>query len=173
MSESSGELIIREHYNRFCRSMFVLSAAVFAGGGLYAGYGVNDLYTSGESRLAVFGASLGTALLFVTAYGLLRQYLELRVNGTHIRARAWPFPWTKIGVEQVINSEIVEIDPFRDYGGWGMKGIAQDRLIGGGDTTALRITYTHESGETRKLTFLTDRAEEVDKFINIERTVNS
>ncbi|MXW61109.1 MAG: hypothetical protein F4003_04910 [Acidimicrobiaceae bacterium] len=170
MSESSGELIIREHYNRFCRTMFVVTAAMFAGPGVFA---VIYFYTSGESRLVLFGASLGAALLLVIAYGLLRQYLELRVSGTHIRARAWPFPWTRIAIEQVINSEIVEIDPFKDYGGWGMKGTAQDRQIGGSGTKALRITYTHESGETRKLTFLTDRAEEVDKFINIEKTVNS
>ncbi|MDE0066431.1 MAG: hypothetical protein OXN44_06120, partial [Acidimicrobiaceae bacterium] len=58
----------------------------------------------------------------------------------------------------------------RDYGGWGLKGTKRDRLIGGGGTTALRITYTHESGEERKLTFLTDRADEAQQRIAQEQS---
>ncbi len=45
-----------------------------------------------------------------------------------------------------------------------------DRLIGGGGTTALRITYTHKSGEECKLTFLTDQAAEADQRIASVRT---
>jgi len=70
-----------------------------------------------------------------------------------------------VPIDQVLTSEVVKIDPLRDYGGWGIKGTRRDRLVGGGGTTALRITYTHESGEERKLTFLTDRAEEAAALI--------
>ena len=86
-----------------------------------------------------------------------------------VTARAWPFPGTVVPIDQVLTSEVVKIDPLRDYGGWGIKGTRRDRLVGGGGTTALRITYTHESGEERKLTFLTDCADEADRRIVSQR----
>ncbi len=75
-----------------------------------------------------------------------------------------------IPIDRVLNSEVVKIDPMRDYGGWGLKGTRRDKLIGGGGTSAIRITYTHKSGEERKLTFLTDQAEEVNQRIASQRT---
>ena len=64
----------------------------------------------------------------------------------------------------------MRVPKMRDYGGWGLKGSRRDRLIGGDGTTALRITYTHESGEERKLTFLTDQADDADQRIASVRT---
>ena len=136
-----------------------------AAGGVICGYGVTDLYSSGESVFKVVVAALVTVLTFVVSFGLLRLHLELRIDRKRIATRAWPFPWTVVPIDQVLASEVVQIDPLRDYGGWGLKGITQDRLIGGGGTTAVRITYTHKSGEERKLTFLTDQAEEVNQRI--------
>ena len=104
------------------------------------------------------------------AVGILLQYLEIRIGENSVAARAWPLPSTVVCIDQVVTSEVVQINPYRDYGGWGFRGPAQDRLIGGGGTTALRITYTHEPGETRKLTFLTDRADEALQRIASERT---
>lgn len=145
--------------------MFLVSAAVIAVLGVICGYGVTDLYSSGESVFKVVGAALGTVLTFVVSFGLLRLHLELRIDRKRVAARAWPFPWTVVPIDQVLASEVVQIDPLWDYGGWGLKGTRRDLLIGGGGTTALRITYTHESGEQRKLTFLTERAEEVEQII--------
>ena len=169
-SLNNGELRIRESYNPWCRATFLVMAAVMAGFGVYAGYGVTDLYSSGESVLEMVGVALGSAFAFVMSFGLFRFHLELRISENRVAARAWPFPWTEVPIDQVLTSEVVQINPWRDYGGWGLKGSAQDRLIGGGGTTALRITYTHESGEKRKLTFLTDRADEALQRIALQRT---
>ncbi len=145
--------------------MFLVSAAVIAGFAVFSGYGVMDLHSSGESIFKVIGAAVATVFCFVCTYGLWRADLELRIDDERIAARAWPFPSKVVPIDQVLESEVVKIDPLRDYGGWGLKGSRRDMLIGGGGTTALRITYTHESGEERKLAFLTDRAEEVDQLI--------
>ncbi len=115
-------------------------------------------------------AALVMVLCFAFSYVILRLHLELRIDDERVAARAWPFPPTVVPIDQVLKSEVVEIDPMRDYRGWGLKGTARDRLIGGGGTTALRITYTHESGEERKLTFLTERAAEADQRITSECT---
>ena len=108
-------------------------------------------------------------LAFVVSYGLCRLRLELRISEKRVAARAWPSPWTVVSIDQVLGSEVVQINPFREYGGWGIKGTVQDRLIGGRGTRALRVTYTHASGEERKLTFLTDRAEQAQQRITWER----
>ncbi len=178
-SLGNGPLTIRETYNRFCRVSFRVSAVMMAAIGAFCGYGAIDLYRSGESsffyssressfKVMVLASLMFLCLMvlcFVFSYGLLRMYLELRIDDERIAARAWPFPSTVVPIDQVLKSEVVEINPMWEYGGWGLKGTKRDRLIGGGGTTALRITYTHESGEERKLTFLTDRAEEVDQLI--------
>lgn len=136
-----------------------------AGMGVFLGYEFTELRASGDSDLEAILSAMATVILFVVSYGLWNLHLELRINKTQISARAWPFQRTKISIDQVLTSETVKIDPFQDYNGWGIKGTRQDRLIGGGGTTALRITYNHESGEERKLTFLTDRAEEAAALI--------
>ena len=140
-SLGNGTLRIREPYNPVGRAMFLVSAAVIAVLGVICGYGVTDLYSSGESIFKVVGAALGTGLCFVCTYGLWRADLELRINDERIAARAWPFPSKVVPIDQVLKSEVVKIDPLRDYGGWGLKGTRRDMLIGGGGTTALRITY--------------------------------
>ena len=165
LDSETETLRIRETYNPVCRTMFLVGAVVIAVLGAIGSYGVTDLYSSGESVFKVVGAALVTGLTFGVSFGLLRLHLELRIDRKRVAARAWPFPWTVVPIDQVLASEVVQIDPLWDYGGWGLKGIAQDRLIGGGGTTALRITYTHESGEERKLTFLTERAEEANQRI--------
>lgn len=169
-SLNNAELRIRETYNSFCRAGFLFCAVVSAVCGVIAGYGVTDLYSSGESLFEIVGVALTAVLCFCFAVGIMRLYLELRIDQDRVAARAWPFPWTVVPIDQIITSEVVQVDPRRDYGGWGFKGLAQDRLIGGGGTTALRITYTHESGEKRKLTFLTDRADEALQRIALQRT---
>lgn len=162
MGESSGngELTIRESYKLIWRVVFRVFAATIGAGGAYVCYGIWDLYSSGESVLVVLGLALFPVFFFVMAYGVWCLHLELRIDKMDVAARAWPSPWTRIPIDQVLASEVVEINPFKDYGGWGIKGTERDRLIGGGGTTALRITYTHTSGGERKLTFLTDRADE-------------
>lgn len=153
-----------------CRAIFLVMAAIIAALGVISGYGVTDLYSSGESDFKVVGAALILVFFFVVSYGLSRLHLELRIGKKRVEARAWPSPWTVVPFDQILTSEVVKIDPFNDYGGWGLKRFEQDRLIGGGGTTALRVTYTHESGEKRKLTFLTDRADEADRRIALELT---
>lgn len=160
--------MIRERYGIVIRAIFVISAAMVAGCGVFTGYGVLDLYYSDESILEVIALALTTVLTFVGSLVLWHLHLELQISEKQIAVRAWPSPWTKISIDQVLTSEVVEIDPFKDYGGWGIKGSEQDRLIGGRGTTALRITYTHESGGQRKLSFLTDRAEEANRRIASE-----
>lgn len=166
--QDNGELTIREPYDPMFRAMFLLSAAIIAAMGL--GFGVAEFVDSSRSGWERLGAGFGMTLGVVVAYGLWRLHLILRIDERRIAARAWPFPWTKIPIDHILATEVVEIDPFKDYGGWGLKGTKRDRLIGGGGTTALRITYTDELGEERKLTFLTDRADEADRRVASEIT---
>lgn len=172
MSESlcNAELTIREHYNPACRAMFLAGSAAIAAFGVFMCYGITDLYSSGESILEVVGVAIGAVSAFAVSYGLWHLHLELRISKEQVAARAWPFPWTVVPIDQVLASAVIQIDPFLDYGGWGLKGTERDRLIGGRGTTALRITYTHECGEERKLTFLSERADEAALRIAFEQT---
>ena len=150
------------------RPILLLGAVIIAAMGL--GFGFADVFDASRSGLERSGIAAIMILAVVVAYGLWRADLELRNNDERIAARAWPFPSKVVPIDQVLKSEVVKIDPMRDYGGWGLKGTRRDMLIGGGGTTALRITYTHESGEERKLTFLTERAEEADQLLTSQRT---
>ena len=117
MGESSenGYLKIREPYDPMLRPILLLNAVIIAGFGVFSGYG--DLHNSGESGLKVIGAAVATIACFVCTYGLWRADLELRINDERIAARAWPFPSKVVPVDQVLMTEVVKIDPMRDYGG--------------------------------------------------------
>ena len=167
-SSDDGPLKIREPYDPMFRAMFLVSAAIIAAMGV--GFGGAEILDSSRSGLERIGAAMGMTFGVVVAYGLWRADLELRINDERIAARAWPFPSKVVPIDQVLMTEVVKIDPMRDYGGWGLKGTRRDMLIGGGGTTALRITYTHKSGEERKLTFLTDQATDADRRIASVRT---
>ncbi len=160
-------LKIREPYDPMFRAVFLLNAGIIVA--ITMGFGVTDIVDSTRSGLERIGVAAAMVTGIVVAYGLWRADLVLRVDGERIAARAWPFRSTEVSINQVLKSEVVTIDPMRDYRGWGLKGNRRDRLIGGGGTTALRVTYLHESGEERKLTFLTDRADEAERRITTER----
>ena len=159
-------LEIREPYDPMFRALFLVSAGATI---VIMGFVVVDIADSTLSGLEGIGVAVAMIIGVVVAYGLWRADLVLRVDGERIAARAWPFRSTVVFIDQVLKSEVVTIDPLRDYRGWGLKGSRRDRLIGGGGTTALRITYLHESGEERKLTFLTERADEAERRITAGR----
>ena len=155
-------LKIREPYDPMFRAVFLVSAGAII---VIMGFGAADILDSTISGLERIGVAVAMVAGIVVSYGLWRADLVLRVDGERIAARAWPFRSTVVSINQVLKSEVVTIDPLRDYGGWGLKGNRRDRLIGGGGTTALRVTYLHKSGEERKLTFLTERADEAKQRI--------
>ena len=158
-------LKIREPYDPMFRAIFLVSAGAII---VIIGFGVVDIADSTRSGLERIGVAMAMITGVVVAYSLWRADLVLRVDSERIAARAWPLRSTVVIINQVLKSEVVTIDPLRDYGGWGLKGSRRDKLIGGGGTTALRITYLHESGEERKLTFLTERADEAERRITTE-----
>ncbi len=160
-------LNIREPYDPMFRAMFLVSAGIIV---VIMEFGVADIFDAALSGLERIGVSVAVIVGIAAAYSLWRADLQLRIDSERVAARAWPFRSTIVSIDRVLNSEVVTIDPLRDYGGWGLKGTRRDKLIGGGGTTALRITYLHESGEERKLTFLTDRADEAERRITTERT---
>ena len=160
-------LKIREAYDPMFRAMFLVSAVIILA---ITGFGFMDAFDPALSNLERVGVSVAILLAIASAYVLWRLDLELRIRSERVTARAWPLRSTVVRIDQITHTEIVTVDPMGDYGGWGLKGTKQDKLIGGGGATALRITYLHESGEERKLTFLTDRAEEADQRITTERT---
>ncbi len=166
-NKQNDTMIIREKYDLMCRVMFLIGAAINI---VIAGFAVTGIVDSSLSNLDRIGATVATFACIAAAYTLWCLDLELRINSERVTARAWPLRSTVVPIDQVLNTEVVQIDPMGDYGGWGLKGTKQDKLIGGGGTTALRITYLHESSEERKLTFLTDRANEAERRITTERT---
>ena len=163
----NGTMRIHESYAPMFRATFLVGAGINV---VIAGFGVTGIFDSSLADLQRIGAAVTTIGCIAAAYILWRLDLDLRIDGDRITARAWPLRSTVIPIDQVLNTEVVQIDPMGDYGGWGLKGTNQDKLIGGGGTTALRITYLHRSGEERKLTFLTDRADKAERRITTELT---
>ncbi|MCY3849925.1 MAG: hypothetical protein OXF75_03860 [Acidimicrobiaceae bacterium] len=173
MSESlgNGPLMIREPYDRVFKAALLVSTAINAA--LVAAWVVAEILGSSPSSLVMVIAVIAMAVSSygVIMYGQKRAYSELQIDNVQVTAGVWPRRLAVILIEQVLTSEVVEINPREDYGGWGIKGSEQDRLIGGRGTTALRITYTHTSGEQRRLTFLTDRADEAQRRIVLEQAL--
>ncbi len=172
MSESldSEVLIIREPYDRIFRWLLLISTAINLV--LVLGWIIAEFLGSSLSSLQLTAAAIAMCgyTSVIIAYGSRRAYLEFRVSDKRLTVWVWPFRLTSILVTQILSSEAVEIDPKRDYGGWGLKGTRQDKLVGGRGTAGLRISYTHKSGQKCKLTILTDRAEEAIERIDCERT---
>ncbi len=167
MSKSldNGALTIREPYDRIFRLALLVSTAINLA--VVLGWIAAEFFGSSPSNLELIAAviAMSGSTSIVIAYGSWRAHLELRINDKRITVWVWPFRLTSIPVAQVLSSEVVKINPIRDCGRWGLKGTRRDKLIGGGGTTAVRITYTHKSGEERKLTFLTGQAEEAERRI--------
>lgn len=156
--------VTRESYAPVFRAIFLVIAAFIAA--VTLGFTLPELVDANNSALRRLGAGLELAVSFLVAYGLWRSDFELRVDDKVVSARLWPFPSVVVPIDQVVSSEVVEIRPFRDYWGWGIKGTRRDMLIGGKGTRALRITYIHKkSGKERKLTILTGHADQAEQLI--------
>ena len=115
----------------------------------------------------------GTARLWVTiplvvlltsgSWVFSRMRSELQIDDAGFTARVRPFRRMRVDARAVVDAEIVEIQPFWEFGGWWHKGLRRNRLLGGTGSTALRLTYLHHAGarepKTCRLTLLTAHAE--------------
>lgn len=88
-----------------------------------------------------------------------RMRLELHVDERGFTARVRPFRRVRVDARTVVSAELVELEPFWEFGGWWDKGLRSNRLLGGTGSTALRVTYLLDTGarepRTCRLTLLT------------------
>ena len=137
-------------------SLLVLAAGM----GVFIGL-VPDEDFSGATRLWV---AILLALSFAAAawmFSLMR--LELQIDERGFTARVRPFRRVRVDAEAVVSAELVEVQPFWEFGGWWDKGTRSDRLLGGTGSAAVRVIYRHQTGarepKTCRLTLLTAHAE--------------
>lgn len=119
-------------------SLLVLAAGMAVLVGL-----VPDEDLSGAARLWL---TILVALPFAAgawAFSLMR--LELQIDESGFTARVRPFRRVRVDAESVLSTELVEVQPFSEFGGWWDKRSGADRLLGGTGHTALRVTYVRQS----------------------------
>ena len=122
---------------------------------------VPDDDLSGTVRLWL---SISLAAPFVAAaWTFSRMRLELHVDDDGVTARVRPFRRVRLDARSVVRAELVEVEPFWEFGGWWDKGLRSNRLLGGTGSTALRVTYLFDTGarepKTCRLTLLTTHHE--------------
>ena len=101
---------------------------------------------------------LGTALCAVL---LLGMRVRIRVDNHHYTVRLWPTPFkSQVAKREIRDVYSREIDPMRNYGGWGVKGKRRDLLYSLGGRKAVTVEFRRK-GQTRKLTVTTEQADEL------------
>ena len=125
--------------SRRAQRVTVASLLVLAAGlGVFVGL-VPDEDFSGAARLwfAILLALPFAAGAWV--FSLMR--LELKIDEHGFTARVRPFRRVRVDAQSVVSTELVDVQPFSEFGGWWDKRSGSDRLLGGTGTTALRVTY--------------------------------
>lgn len=102
----------------------------------------------------------------VLAGGLLpailwKMQLRIRVDDRLYSVRLWPWPFkSEVPRREIREVYAREVDPMRDYGGWGLKGKRHDLLYSLGGKQAFTVEFRRK-GQARKLTVATERADEL------------
>ena len=92
---------------------------------------------------------------------LWTMQLRVRVDDRLYIVRLWPTPFkSQVPRREIRDVYAREVDPMRDYGGWGLKGKRHDLLYSLGGKQAVTVEYRRK-GQTRKLTVTTERADEL------------
>ena len=91
----------------------------------------------------------------------LGMRVRIRVDNRRYRVRLWPTPLkSQVSRREIREVYAREVDPMRDYGGWGLKGKRSDLLYSLGGKQAVTVEYRRK-GQTRKLTVTTERADDL------------
>ncbi|WP_419854415.1 hypothetical protein [Candidatus Poriferisodalis sp.] len=157
----ASELVERfDGKSRRAQQIFVAALLVMAAGLGTLVTAVPDDDLTGTARLWV---TVPLVMPFAAASWMFsRMRLELQIDDGGFTARVRPFRGQRVDARTVVSAEIVEVEPFWEFGGWWHKGLRSNRLLGGTGSTALRVTYVHQVGarepKTCRLTLLTAHA---------------
>jgi len=116
--------------------------------------------------------SISLAALFVAAsWTFGRMQLELEIDDRGFTARVRPFRSVRVDADSVEQAELVDVQPFSEFGGWWDRGLRSNRLLGGTGQTALRITYVQRAGarepRTCRLTLLSAHAQRLFEVLQL------
>lgn len=108
--------------------------------------------------------SISLAAVFAAASWMFsRMRLELQIDDRGFTARVRPFRRLRVDAPSVVHAELVDVQPFSEFGGWWDRGLRSKRLLGGTGRTALRVTYLLDNGarepRTCQLTLLSTHAQ--------------
>ena len=115
-----------------------------------------------ESAWAWVGA-IGPLVLLVAVCTVLFLGIRVRVrvDSRNYSVRLWPTPFkSQVALREIKDAYVREVNPMRDYGGWGLKGKRHDLLYSLGGKQAVTVEYRRK-GQARKLTVTTERADEL------------
>lgn len=151
MDSMAKQLVERfDGTSRRAQWIFVAALVVMGVGLAVLIMAVPDHDFSGTVRLWV---SISLAALFTAASWMFsRMRLELHVDDDGFTARVRPFRRVRVDARSVVSAELVELQPFWEFGGWWDKGPRSNRLLGGTGSTALRVTYLLNAGARKPRT---------------------
>ena len=107
--------------------------------------------------------AIGPVMLLVAVCTVLFLGIRVRVrvDSRHYSVRLWPTPFkSQVALREIKDAYVREVDPMRDYGGWGLKGKRSDLLYSLGGKRAVTVEYRRKR-QTRKLTVTTERADDL------------
>lgn len=161
-------ITIEESLHPVFRQLFYIIASLCFVLGSVLGLTVAIGYTGAMLLRITVSGTMMIIIGILFPYTLLRTRFQLIISNNKVLAQIWPFRGVEVDIYKIISVQTIEIDPLCEYGGWGVKGSARDRLLGGRGVIALRVTYADDGNRT--LTFLTSKAEIACNLINSRRS---
>ena len=123
------------------------------------------LVVANETRpppwLWVIMATVGIVAGVIVPVMLWVLQLRIHLDGRLYSVRIWPTPFkSQVPRRQIRGAYSREVDPMRDYGGWGLKGKRANLLYSVGGKKAVTVEYCRK-GQTHRVTVTTERADEL------------
>jgi hypothetical protein len=140
------------------RSVLLVSAALCASFGIVFGLVALLDPNLGAMQRIVLVAFLGVFTGVVLPWWLGRLAVKVEVDDSGLSVRLWPFRAVRVPHRRIERVESVTVDPLAEYGGWGIKGTADDQLFGMSGTAGVRVHY-RDGEHARRLTILTSDTE--------------
>lgn len=91
------------------------------------------------------GAGLATAIVTLALVPPFLMGVFVRLHAGHVIVGCMPVYWVRMPVEAVHDVQVVEVRPWEDYGGWGVKGSAHTPtglLFSAGGSEAVSLATT-------------------------------
>ncbi len=169
MKEDSGMVLFRE-VQRFTQPWLVALVAILAAGIWLAAIAwiffgpPADADTSDAFIMALVWLLTGVSLPALFFFS--RLITEVRADGLYVRFIPYHRGFRRYAWEEIGSSEARRYRPIREYGGWGMRGLKNNKAYNVSGDRGLQLVFT----DGRRLLIGSRKAEELAAAVDAART---